>query len=110
MIKQLLFLITCLCSLYSGPIQDLTIDPNALFELTRALGIPQGTDLLLETQKHWLRASNQERWEMAELSSEQKLCVLTYADKQGLLAPRKPALQTYDKALILGAKIGRAHV
>ncbi len=99
--KKWLFLIS-LCSLsFGAPIQDRKIDPTALSQLGLALGIPQ--DIVTETQQRWLRKPHQERWAMAELSSDQRLFVLNWATEQGLFAPWKPASKTYDKALILGA-------
>ena len=102
--RWFLLLAVCLCSLSNtAPIQDHTIDPNALFQLASALGIPQDADIISETQMHWLRKADQERWELAELPVSQRFFVLDWAEKQGLFSPWKPALETYDKALILGA-------
>ncbi|MGB7977828.1 MAG: hypothetical protein WCF19_01550 [Chlamydiales bacterium] len=106
--KKWLFLCICLCSLtFALPIQDRKIDPMALSQLAFALDIPQDADLVVETQKHWLRKPYQERWDIAELSSDQRLFVLKWATEQGLFAPWKPVSETYDKALILGATTSR---
>jgi hypothetical protein len=107
--KKWLFLLTiCLFSLaFASPIQDHKINPTALSQLGSALGIPQDADIVIETQKRWLRKPNQERWEIAELSPDQRLFVLDWALNQGLFAPWKPASQEYDKALILGATTSR---
>lgn len=103
--KKYLFLL--LISVYTlsfaAPIQDRKIDPQALSELAIALEIPADADLLLETQKRWLRKPSLERWEMNELSLKQKNFVLDWAEKQGLFTSWKPAFSFYDKALILGA-------
>ncbi len=81
----------CLCSLaFASPIQDRKIDPQALAQLVSALNISEDADIVAETQKQWLRKPNQERWEMAELSSDQSLFVLNWAAEQGLFAPWKP--------------------
>lgn len=102
--KWFLLLAICVYSLSAAaPIQDHKIDPNELSQLASALGIPQGADVISESQKHWLRKAGQERWELAELPADQRLFVLDWAEKQGLFSPWKPALETYDKALILGA-------
>jgi len=107
--KKWLFLLAI--SLYSltfaSPIQDRKIDPTALSQLGSALNIPKDGNLVIETQKRWLRKAGQERWEMAELSQDQKLFVLNWATDQGLFAPWKPASKAYDKALILGATTSR---
>lgn len=109
--KPLLLLVLCLCSLsFSAPIQDHKIDLNALSQLASTLDIPQGADILSETQKRWLRKAGQERWELTELSSEQRLFVLNWAEAQGLFAPWKPILKTYDKALILGTTTSRMQI
>lgn len=92
---------------FALPIQDRKIDSTALSQLTTTLNIPQDTNIIVETQKRWLRKPNQERWEMEELSPEKKLFVLNWATEQGLFAPWKPTLETYDKALILGATTSR---
>ena len=107
--KNLLFLFAiCLCSLaFATPIQDRKIDPQALAQLASALSIAPDADIVAETQKQWLRKPNQERWEMAELSSDQRLFVLSWAAEQGLFAPWKPFYKTYDKALILGTTTSR---
>ena len=100
---QFLFLILCFSNLsFAWPIQDRQIDSEALSELCLALDIPQ-TDLIAETQKRWLRKGGQERWEMTELSLEQRQFVLDWAEREGLFAAWEPALKTYQTALILGA-------
>lgn len=104
--KWLLFLSLCSLS-FAVPIQDHKIDLKALSQLASTLDIPQGADILSETQKRWLRKAGQERWELTELSSEQRLFVLNWAEAQGLFAPWKPAVTAYDKALILGATTSR---
>ncbi len=102
--KQWLFLFTCLCSLnFALPIQDHTVDPEALSKLCSALGIPEGADLIAETQRRWLRGAGQERWELAELTFEKKVFVLDWAERQGLFAPWEPTCERYQTALILGA-------
>jgi hypothetical protein len=106
--KWLFLLAICLCSLtFASPIQDRKIDPTALSQLRSALDIPSDADIVIETQKRWLRKPNQERWEIAEISPDQRLFVLNWATEQGLFAPWKPALKEYDKALILGATTSR---
>jgi hypothetical protein len=106
--KWFFFLSFCLCNLsFGSPIQNRKIDPDALSELASTLGISENADIIEETQKHWLRKPNQERWELSELSSEQRLFVLNWGTKQGLFSPWKPLYKTYDKALILGATTSR---
>ena len=107
--KKWLFLFAiCLCSLtFASPIQDRKIDPPALAQLASALNISEDADIVVETQQRWLRKPNQERWEMAELSPDQRLFVLNWAAEQGLFAPWRPFYKTYDKALILGATTSR---
>jgi hypothetical protein len=92
---------------FALPIQDRTIDPQALLKLTSALGIPKDADIIAETQKKWLRKANQERWEMNELSVEQREFVLQWARENGVFTAWTPLDQTYDKALILGATTSR---
>lgn len=102
--KLITLLVVCLCSLsFGSPIQDRKIDPIALLQLASALGIPENSNLIAETQKRWLRKPSQERWEMAELSQDQRDFVLRWAKEQGLFASWKPLEKMYDKALILGA-------
>lgn len=98
----------CLCIYtFAAPIQDRKIDPTALSLLASALELPQDADLVAETQKRWLRKPNQERWELNELSSDQRSFVLNWAAEQGLFASWKPVRKSYDKALILGATTSR---
>lgn len=103
--KQVFFLlIFCThCLLFGLPIQDRKINPIALLELAEALHIPAEGDLVAETQKRWLRKSGQERWEIEELSSDEKRYVLDWAAQQGFFDAWRPLDQSYDKALILGA-------
>lgn len=95
------------CASFSSPIQDHTIDPTALSDLASALGIPQDANIIEETQKKWLRKPNQERWEMTELSSDQKKIVLNWAKKQGHFSAWTPIYKIYDKAFILGGTVPR---
>jgi hypothetical protein len=106
--KWFVLLLTSFCGwTFAMPIENHKIDPKALCELTSILGIPEDADLVTETQKRWLRKPNQERWEMNELSSDQRLFVLNWAQKNGLSDPWKPLSSNYDKALILGATTSR---
>ncbi len=106
--KWIFLLALCLSALMSAsPIQDRRIDPEALSELAQALGISPDADLIAETQKQWLRKPGQERWDQTELSPEQRLFVLDWAEKQGLFAPWEPSCNHYDQALILGATTPR---
>ena len=106
--KYFLLIALCISSFVAAlPIKDHTIDSTALSELASGLGIPADADLIKETQKRWLRKAGQERWEIAELSSEQKNFVLNWATNQNLYAAWKPAVKAYDKALILGATTSR---
>lgn len=106
--KWFLLFAFCLCSsIVASPIQDHQIDPTALSRLASALDIPHDANIIAETQKRWLRKPGQERWEIAELSADQRLFVLNWATEQGLFAPWKPLEKTYGKALILGATTSR---
>jgi|SRR5579862_986557 len=106
--KWIYVLAIYLCGLViAAPIQDRRIDPTALSELTSALGIPQDANIVDETQKRWLRRPDQERWELAELSADQRQIVLHWATEQGFFSAWRPFYNTYDKALILGATTSR---
>lgn len=105
--RKWVFLLLCFSTLFFGEsLQDHKIDPEALSQLTATLGISPEADLIAETQKRWLCKPNQERWEMAELSADQRQFVLQWATDQGLFSPWKPTEKSYDKALILGATTG----
>lgn len=104
------FLIALLLSsslLFSDPIQPRSIPPKALQELTTYLHIPEDADLIEETQKRWLRKPTQERWEMQELSAEEREYVLSWGERIGLFSDWLPAETHYDQALILGATTER---
>lgn len=102
--KWFLFFAVSFCSLaFASPIQDRKIDPTALIQLATALNIPKDANIVEATQQRWLRKPNQERWEMTELSPDQRLFVLNWAKEQGLFTAWKPFYKSYDKALILGA-------
>ena len=98
MLKQIQWLFLLTSFLFAAPIQDHKIDLDAAFELCLALNIPLN---------QWLRKSGQERWEIAELSSNQRLLVFNWAKEQGLFDPWKPLCASYDKALIFGATTPR---
>ncbi len=100
--KWFLFFTLCIQSfLFSLPLQDPKITQEALAELASYLDIPQ-TEIIQELQRSWLRKPGQERWEMEELSFDQKQLVLNWAKKQRLFESWEPSCNTYDKALILG--------
>ncbi len=106
--KYFLLLALCFSSFIAAlPIQDHKIDPAALSDLASALDIAPDANIIAETQRLWLRKAGQERWEMAELSSDQRLFVLDWAIAQGLFSSWKPGCKAYDKALILGATTSR---
>jgi hypothetical protein len=106
--KYLMSLMLCLCSLIcANPIQDHKIDAGALSELALTLGIHPDKNIIDETQKRWLRKPGQERWELNEINSNQRVFVLNWAKENGLFADWKPSCQVYDKALILGATTSR---
>jgi len=104
MFRKILFFFTALSSFVFGqPLIDRSIDMVALNELASGLGIPEGSDLLEETQKRWLRAPGQEMWEKSEISSDQRHFVLNWAKQQGLFTQWLASSNSYDKALIFGA-------
>lgn len=88
---------------HAAPLQDRKIEPEALSELACTLGIPEGADLIEETQNRWLQVPGREKWELGELSADQRLYVLSWAQKNGIFSEWKPASMTYDKALVLGS-------
>ena len=98
-------LLSCLC--YAAPMLERRIDENAMRELATQLGICKDADLIAETQKQWLRQSGKERWEMQELSLEQKQNVLKWAFFHGLYSAWTAFQKQYDKVLILGASSSR---
>ncbi len=106
--KYFLLVALCFCSFVAAlPIQDHKINPVALSDLALGLGIPSDANIIAETQKRWLRKAGQERWDIAELSPDQKLFVLNWATEQGFFSAWKPSNEAYDKALILGATTSR---
>lgn len=92
--------------LFALPMQERQIDPEALSRLALELNIPLAADIIAETQKQWLRQAGQERWDLKELSSDQKQFVLTWASEEGFFTAWQPIDSFYDKALILGATTG----
>jgi len=99
--KSFLLLLTFCHTCFAAPLQNHKINPTALHELMEALHI--SGDIIKETQKHWIRPPDKERWEINELTLDQRSCVLNWAQKQDLYAEWKPASNVYDVALILGA-------
>lgn len=108
MIQSIFIILFCFCSqIFALPIQDRKIDPTALSELALELGIPKESDLIIETQKRWLRSRGLERWEMDELSLEKKAFVLKWAKEQGFYTPWQPLYNEYDKGIVLGSSTSR---
>ena len=105
--KYLILFAIFFCQLAAAPIQDHRIDPAALSQLATTLGISAGDNFIEQTQKQWLRKPGQERWEQTELLPDQRQFVLNWAREQGFFQTWKPATNTYDKALILGATASR---
>lgn len=102
-IRWILF-VFCLCNiLYADPIRDRRIEDEALSRLALELGISPDRNLIEETQQSWLRKPTQERWELSEISPEQRLFVLNWAKQEGMFDAWLPSSKVYDKALILGA-------
>lgn len=102
MLKKLFFL--CLVSsLQAVPIQHHPLNQDAVQKLADLLGIPEGSDIVQQTQSRWLRHPHQERWEMTELEEEQKALVLTWAQHEGFYDAWTPNETHYDQAIILGA-------
>ncbi|HLB53131.1 MAG TPA: hypothetical protein VJK48_05435 [Chlamydiales bacterium] len=100
----ILFSFSFISTLLSTPLQDRRLEKAALLELAKKLQIPEDEDLMIGTQKKWLRNHGQERWEMEQtLSPEDRAFVVDWAQKKGLYSPWTPCKTTYDKALILGA-------
>jgi hypothetical protein len=108
--KQYFLLAICFSHfLFALPMQERQIDPEALSHLASELNVPLNGDLIEETQKQWLRQSGQERWDLKELSSDQKQFVLTWASEEGFFTAWQPIDSFYDKALILGATTDHMH-
>ena len=106
--KLFILLSLCLCCIGSAaPLQNRFIWPAALDQLASAMDMPASEDLITFTQTHWLRKPAQERWEMKELTKDQRTFVLNWADRQGLFADWLPYCDIYDTALILGASTSR---
>lgn len=102
--KAILALVLCLTHfVYAAPLLERSLDPQALAILGSTLGISEEGDFIEQTQKKWLRSQGTERWEMMELTQQQRLFVLEWAKEQGLFADWKPTSLSYDSALILGA-------
>lgn len=106
--KKWMIALFSFCSvIFAAPLQERTLDPTALSQLAKQLGIDPNEDLVSATQKHWLRKPGQERWEVAELPPEDRAFVLNWAKEQGLYEDWAPIRTTYDKAMILGATTSR---
>jgi len=105
MLRSLVFVLFYCCQLLWGDVTYPILNRQALSQLSLELGRPVHESLLTFTQKHWLRPSSQERWEMQELPSPQRELVLNWAQEQKLFLPCFPSKSTYDQAVILGASI-----
>jgi len=106
--KKWLLLLSLFLGTYvsAAPLQERRIEPLALSELADFFKISED-DLIAGSQARWLRKTGQERWEMAELSLEQKQFVLRWAEGQGIFTEWRPAVAVYERALILGATTER---
>ena len=83
----------------------------AFQELLKITGLPQTqslADIVEQTQKHWLRPSNKERWEIEQDKFEaMRDEAMQQLDKLNYLEEIQPQSQQYDTAIILGALVGR---
>lgn len=66
--------------------------------------------VLALTQKHWLRAANQERWQIKEKSLDLKNQVWPLIEDLGMLKAKYPEQKHYEYALVLGATINTMQV
>ncbi len=98
-----LFAVFLRVSSFASPLREHKLRPKAVWELASKLGIPKGADLVAETQARWLRKPGQERWDLTQLSPDQRLFILTWAKQQYFFTDCKPVSKIYDKALIGGA-------
>lgn len=104
------FFLLALCLsrlLFASPLQDRKLDPTALSQLASALNLPPDANIATAIQKHGLRKPGQERWEMAELSPDQRAFVLSWATEHGFFSPWEPLESSYDTAFLLGASTSR---
>ena len=108
MIKHwLTALAICISSMVvAAPLENRSLDKQDVRELMVELGSSYEADIIEETQSKWLRPKGKERWEILEISKEQKQFVLDWAQAQGLYSSWEPTSNHYDKALILGATTG----
>jgi hypothetical protein len=97
-------------ALFSEPLVDRSLNSEAILELANYFGISQKEDLVLETQKKWLRKPGKERWEIEKLSQKDQEFVINWAKKEGFFDEIRPSIQLYDKALILGATTKRMQI
>lgn len=86
----------------SKPTQD-------LLDLLSAFNVQHdGTlkDIVVQTQKEWLRKPGKERWQVDEVKVEDKEKVLELLEKLKCVGEVKPKSNDYDYALIMGATAG----
>ncbi|MBN4067411.1 hypothetical protein JYU14_04940 [Simkania negevensis] len=102
-----LLLLLSVSTVFGTPLQDYKLDPVAVRELAAFMEIPEDEDIIVETQKRWLRPSDKERWELAELPLEKKEFVIAWAKKQGMFDRCNPGDCRYETAVILGSSTSR---
>lgn len=96
------FILILVCFTQLFAIQHHQINEEAIRHLANEFGLTD-SDLLNATQKNWLRKPNQERWDMQELTLNQREIVIRWAESHGLFREGFPSKKTYDQAIIFGA-------
>ncbi len=104
---RILFLLAFAATAFSAPIRERSVDPQALEQLMKGLGMDLTEDPIVATQREWLRKPNHERWEVTELTPEQREFVLGWGRANELYDEWKPIATHYHTALILGATTSR---
>lgn len=62
------------------------------------------------TQREWLRPKGTERWQIHERYDSQRIELVPYFEKLGMLCEKEPAKERYEHALLLGGLLSRVRI
>jgi hypothetical protein len=93
----------CFSMVAAAPLQERAIEPVALMELAKALGVPMTGNFAQALNKRGQEAKDFDRWKREEVRSTYQDIILKWAGTHAIFSSWKPLLKKYDRAIIFGS-------
>lgn len=93
----------CFSMVAAAPLQERAIDPLALMELAKNLGMPMTGNFAQALNKRGQEAKDFDRWKREEVRSAYQDIIVKWAEGHSIFSPWKPLLKKYDRAIIFGS-------